>query len=450
MMVRPTSMGSLFSGGSGGESEPQRVSVQSHPLRRFTTDIHPIIPGYHNSFPNASTPAIPTSPPAYDSHHDRLPPSRFKILPREEEGREELPKYTCSLHKEAVFDRKMELRNPFERARKRNWSKCYIVLHGTKLDIHKAKKIPFPTSAMKADTTRPVGWLPGALLESYTLQLAQVGAATDYKKKTFVIRLRVQTEQFLLSCSSLESFVEWLEVLSAAVDLSLPLDERSLPRYQTLPRRRRRHVTPPAPTPVTGATPEPTPVVDVLEIPGFGPETVQDQDEIFRRYFPDFAGDSGSGGEGPALSNQESISNSSDILALASPGISPIFRTTSSPSRRAVETEELDHNGKWAPRQALTPLENMRLARRCMAELFADTPRKSDFIVDKGRRFKLLYESKEMVPDDGRDMSVGSGGCGSGTAARGKGKGKDLAEDIKLPRLPEYEEVIAERQGVAS
>ncbi|KAF8251658.1 PH domain-like protein [Wilcoxina mikolae CBS 423.85] len=420
-------MGSLFSGGGGGSggSEPQRISVQSHPLRRSTTDIHPITPGYHNSFPNASTPAIPTSPPAYDSHHDRLPPSRFKILPREEEGREELPKYTCSLHKEAVLDRKMELRNPFERARKRNWSKCYILLHGTKLDIHKAKKIPFPTSAMKADTTRPVGWLPGTLLESYTLQLAQVGAATDYKKKTFVIRLRVQTEQFLLSCSSLESFVEWFEVLSAAVDLSPPLDERSLPRYQTLPRRRRR------------------------QIPGFGPEAVQDQDEIFRRYFPDFARGSGGGGEGPALSNQESISNSSDILTLASPGISPIFRTTS-PSRRAVEPEELDHNGKWAPRHALTPQENMRLARRCVAELFADAPRQSDFIVDKGQRFKLLYESKEMVPDDGRDMGVGSGGYGSGTAGRGKGKGKDLAEEVKLPRLPEYEEVIAERQGVAS
>lgn len=76
----------------------------------------------------------------------------------------------------------MEKRNPFERARKRNWSKCYLVLHGTKLDIHKAKKIPFPTTAMKADTSRPTGWLPGTLLESYTLQLAQVGAATDYKK----------------------------------------------------------------------------------------------------------------------------------------------------------------------------------------------------------------------------------------------------------------------------
>ena len=79
---------------------------QPQPLQRPTApDAYSMNPGYHNS-PSANS----DQPPPY-TPTDKLPPARFKILPREEEGREELPAYTCSLHKEAIFDRKMELRN---------------------------------------------------------------------------------------------------------------------------------------------------------------------------------------------------------------------------------------------------------------------------------------------------------------------------------------------------
>ena len=212
-------------------------------------------------------------------------------------------------------------------------------------------------------------------------------------------------------------------MLSAAVDLSPPLDERSLPRYQTLPRRRRRRVIPAL-------------VVDVGQ-------------EVTQEHFPHLQSperdEPGTTGEESGLSNQESISNPSDILTVATPGMHPVFRTVS--SRRAAESEEeeLDQDGKWAPRHALSPEANMRLARRCMAELFADAPRQSNFVVERGQRFRLLYDSKQMVPELGSDISAGTSGCGSGMA-RGKGKGKELAEDVKLPRLPEYEEVISEHQ----
>ena len=195
--------------------ENPRAIGRSHQLRTVTASC-PVSSGYHNTFPNTSaapTLLIPASPPAYgchdgttsttstttttttsnNGHHDdddgnkALPPARFKVLPREEEGNEQLPQYTCSLHKEAVLERKMELRNPFERAQNRRWHKCYAVLHGTKLDIYKPKKQFFVLCPRRADpsspsATPPVGWLPGSLLESYTLQLAQVGTATDYKK----------------------------------------------------------------------------------------------------------------------------------------------------------------------------------------------------------------------------------------------------------------------------
>lgn len=58
-------------------------------------------------------------------------------------------------------------------------------------------------------------------------------------RRHFVIRIRAETEQFLLSSKSVEELMAWLDSLSAAVDLSPALDERTLPR-QTLPGRRRR------------------------------------------------------------------------------------------------------------------------------------------------------------------------------------------------------------------
>lgn len=110
------------------EVESHTHSVFSNPLRRsITADPRSDTPTYRNSFPNASTPAIPSPSPLYGGENDDLPPSRFKILPREEEGREELPPYTCSLHREAMFERKMELQSrkwhSVERSRRRKRKK---------------------------------------------------------------------------------------------------------------------------------------------------------------------------------------------------------------------------------------------------------------------------------------------------------------------------------------
>jgi len=94
------------------EAESRLCSSFSNPLRRSITAVpRPVSPSYRNSFPNASTPAIPSVASFIDGENSGLPPSRFKILPREEEGREELPPYTCSLHREAMFERKMELQS---------------------------------------------------------------------------------------------------------------------------------------------------------------------------------------------------------------------------------------------------------------------------------------------------------------------------------------------------
>ncbi|KAK9458816.1 uncharacterized protein V1516DRAFT_121425 [Lipomyces oligophaga] len=87
---------------------------------------------------------------------------------------------------------------------------------------------------------------PSRLLRSYTLQYAQIGLANDYKKKSNVIRVRAEGQQFLLLCGDMRECVEWTSALQAACDLALPLDERQLPRYRSIPSRRRRHVLPSA------------------------------------------------------------------------------------------------------------------------------------------------------------------------------------------------------------
>jgi hypothetical protein len=42
----------------------------------------------------------------------------------------------------------------------------------------------------------------------------------------------------------------------------------------------------------------------------------------------------------------------------------------------------------------------MRYARQCMAILCGDTPRQSDYIIMDGKRFKVLWETKQLVLEE--------------------------------------------------
>lgn len=157
---------------------------QASTLRRSVSDYYSSGAGYFNTFPNASAShLLAATPPTYDDtlQEKSLPPSRFKIEPREEEGNEQLPEYTCSLHKEAIFDHKMEMISPFDRAGKRKWGKTYAILHGTLLQLYKPKRVPF-FSKVPQQIGKPLGYTPGEMVRSYTLQLAEIGVAADYRK----------------------------------------------------------------------------------------------------------------------------------------------------------------------------------------------------------------------------------------------------------------------------
>jgi hypothetical protein len=197
-------------------------------------------------------------------------------------------------------------------------------------------------------------------------------------RKQYVIRLRAQAEQFVLSCPNLEVFLDWLEALSAAIDVAPSLEERSLPRYRTLPRSRRRRAT--------------------------GDERQLNQE----REWPS-----------TRQADQESISSHRDVAAA---------QTVDKPSTQQP-------HGKWAPHKAVTREANMRYARRCTEALLADAPRRSNYVVVGGCRYKIHWEKRKLVQDDEGREEV--------EAARTRGA--NATTDSSTSSLPRYGESSGNR-----
>jgi hypothetical protein len=98
---------------------------------------HGFVPGrprsafrWKNTITAISSTFLGDDPPAYDVAINGLPlpATRLKIQPREDEGREQLPAYSCSIMIRAVFERKMELETAVHRAFDRNWHKLFVEL----------------------------------------------------------------------------------------------------------------------------------------------------------------------------------------------------------------------------------------------------------------------------------------------------------------------------------
>lgn len=125
-------------------------------------------------------------PPSYDIAVNglHLPPTRLKIVPREDEGREQLPAYSCSIMIQAVFAKKMELETAVNRAFDRNWHKVYVELQGTSLRFYKSKSAGLfaDGGGPKSCADDPPYLKKGELLKIYSLQHADVGIAADYEK----------------------------------------------------------------------------------------------------------------------------------------------------------------------------------------------------------------------------------------------------------------------------
>ena len=197
------------------------------------------------------------APPGYHSEYKRsdLGPVQL-VFPREEEGAEGLPDYSCSIHIEAYMPRKMEFAAPSVQAKERAWKRQYVLLHGTSIKIFKYDLKTHPiageewsTLSAELDGTPPLHFHVGeygaeqvttskipltlkdakakakshlaphtssssnVLLRHYSLQNAESGIAADYIKRKHVVRVRAEGEQFLLQAKDDRGVVDLIEAL---------------------------------------------------------------------------------------------------------------------------------------------------------------------------------------------------------------------------------------------
>ncbi|KAI8344197.1 hypothetical protein BC941DRAFT_408032 [Chlamydoabsidia padenii] len=146
------------------------------------------------------------------------------ILPREEEGKEDLPAYHCSVYKMAKVNMKME--QCVAGKKTRSWRRVYIELWGTVLRIY------------------PLTWFWSTKGKEPKCTLSLAGAdasrAIDYMKRPFVLRLTTGYDgmQYLFQTSNLDEMISWIEHLQAGINISLDLEERPMPKFLTLQPRR--------------------------------------------------------------------------------------------------------------------------------------------------------------------------------------------------------------------
>ncbi|CAK1355782.1 unnamed protein product [Cercospora beticola] len=380
---------------------------------------------YYNTFQTKCDVSNDT-PPTYAAAA-RTP---ARPLRTSQDGREQLPSYTCTVGGEAKVLLNLESMNPLHGCCEGEWREVYVVVRGTMINFHRVKD-------GKA----------GKLLKSYTLQHAEVGLATDtehmilvpqsrfahlipssarrrawqkdpdlYKPvPQIIMRLRLETDQILLADSCEELIFQLVHIISAGIDISYAIDERSIPRQCTVPRRRRRN------RPHYNGN---------MADPGF----LAEQERLFRQMYPAFAAMNPTRPELPRMDTQTTMpptpgreEDEVDLSMIREDFAAPapasgrtadaatrppnVRQTTSTTINSLLGTDMMyatpstnfNEDGKWQPPHLRTPQQTLRYIRRCMPILNADAPRASDVMVVDGRRMKLnwrmeLLEQWELQP----------------------------------------------------
>lgn len=261
----------------------------STPLPPPTPALTPLSP-QHSLHRRASMYELQIPAPPYHSVYTRPSyPHKQIVFPREEEGKEPLPNYTCEVHFESFMPRKMEFSAPSIQAKDRAWKKQYIVLHGTSIKIFKYDLRTHPYKGIRSGSIGEGGEVekgdiinathfhrgvydennasgkggnshkfipPGrgigkytagdsvigiggksslptggqnVLIRHYSLQNAESGLAADYVKRKHAVRVRAEGEQFLLQAKDDRGVIDLIEALQAATNVALDLGSFSRP-----------------------------------------------------------------------------------------------------------------------------------------------------------------------------------------------------------------------------
>ena len=206
---------------------------------------------------------------------------------------------------------------------------------------------------------------------------------TSIYRRRYVIRVRAETDQFLLSCVELSTFVKWLQGLFAAIDISAPIDDRDFPRDMSIPRIQRIRW-------FRGQSPTQT-VIDLNEL-ALPPQEISAPEPPEREATTSTVA---------ALENQTRVEPEPEVAGdggaesvIPPPRIDPMHRlsTTSYPNL------EIDpSSGKWFPEHQWSSAHDMLYAKLCYSNLLFRSPRKSNFIISKGKQWFVDWTTGRMV-----------------------------------------------------
>jgi hypothetical protein len=339
-----------------------------------------------------------------------------------------------------------ELKTPFAELEE-EWQERYAVLRGTKLSIHKTKSHSFKG---KEDIPQP-----GKILRAYSLQHAEVGIAVDVgpawpvPKNTFVkmlskssqaqmfsqkpelfnplrewiIRLRVEAEQILLAFDTQSEMLDWVEDFCAAIDISLPLEDRSDPRYRSLPRRNRRQRQ------LEGLEDaQPTSLAALSE------RLVLQQARILEALYPNLGGGAASGGVLPSLQDSADPDNEMEALEATNSALRRMQSSEADAANQDPDSDDLDpadvteafdmsrantragqryshtsqdsntgssstsFDPKVSPRPRPLSLSALiRYRRRCAPIMSHDSPRASDILLVDGLRYRIDNKRERLA-----------------------------------------------------
>lgn len=187
----------------------------------------------------------------------------------------------------------------------------------------------------------------------------------------------------MLSCVELGTFVNWLDNLFAAIVVAAPIDERDFPRDQSIPRVQRiRWLRGQYPRAEDNAT-------------GFQRLNARQPSIASVASSDRNAGDDDAGAASGL--GQESIEEEENEASEIGPsrGGHPLvgrLSTTSYP-HESVDAE----TGKWAPRHAWTVTHDHLYAKLCFSVLLFKSPRKSNYVIAKGKQWFVDWASGRMI-----------------------------------------------------
>lgn len=189
------------------------------------------------------------------------------------------PKYSPAVDSFTVISMKVEWLSPYEASQSRQWKNYIMEINSTQLNFYRIddsltagiknyyngdQKVTSSHShhshlfslssrstyqfnkadqeriSMSINKNRKKYLTNDRIVKTYSLQCAKLGIPTDYTKKTFVLRMRCESEQFLLNFSHVDDMIMSTMYLQMGICVSLDLDLRELPTYRVVPRRRRR------------------------------------------------------------------------------------------------------------------------------------------------------------------------------------------------------------------